>query len=106
MSNGLMQWKPVLKKTIYFNDLYLDSEGKGKWIVGDAETDIQFLISASQQEFFSKVFKKLNGKNSLEKIASDFNVDSRRVLSVVKVLYEKNMLADKSAQSDKKGLMR
>lgn len=102
MSNELMQWKPVLKKTIYFNDLYLDSEGKGKWIVGDTETDIQFLISASRQEFFSKVFKKLNGKNSLEKIASDFNVDSRRVLSVVKVLYEKNMLADKSAQSDKK----
>lgn len=102
LSSELMQWKPVLKKTIYFNDLYLDSEGKGKWIVGDTDTDVQFLISASQQEFFSEVFKMLDGKNSLEKIASVFNIDSRRVLSVVKVLYEKNMLADKSVPSDKK----
>lgn len=102
MSNELMKWKPVLKKTIYFNDLYLDVYGKGKWIIGDADTDIQFMISASQQEFFSKVFNMLDGKHSLEEIASIYNVDCRKVLSVVKILYEKAMLADKTPPNSKK----
>lgn len=102
MSNELMQWKPILKKTVYFNDLYLDRNGKGKWIVGDTDTDIHFLISASQKEFFSKIFNMLDGNNSLEKISSEFNVDSRKILSVVKVLYDKNMLADRTEPNDDK----
>lgn len=60
------------------------------------------MISASQQEFFSKVFNMLDGKHSLEEIASIYNVDCRKVLSVVKILYEKAMLADKTPPNSKK----
>ncbi len=97
MYDDLLLWKPKLKETIYFNDIFLDDQGKGKWIVGERDSDIHFLLTASQKDFFGEVCELFDGKHTIEEITFFLNVSIGKVLAVAKVLYEKSMLYDEAA---------
>ncbi len=94
MAEGLLLWKPKIKDTVYFNDIFLDAQGKGKWIIGETEKDTHFLLSASQKEFFCEVCELFDGVKTIEEIASSLNVSNNKILAVAKLLYENGMLLE------------
>lgn len=94
IKNQLLLWQPKIKSTVYSNDLLLDKEGKGPWVIGDSSVDTQFTIPAYQKFFFDNVCQHLNGKNTIEDIAKLLETETKKILSIVKVLYYKGMLTE------------
>lgn len=55
---------PKIKESIYFNDIFINKEGKGKIIVGIMEPDMHFMIPAEEQKKFESLIKLMDGTNS------------------------------------------
>ncbi|BCJ93195.1 hypothetical protein acsn021_07640 [Anaerocolumna cellulosilytica] len=89
------EWKPHLKESVYTNDIYLNKEGKGNWVVGEYECDTQFTLPAYQKEAFDNVCTLLDGKHTIVEIADSTGIHSKEILSILQVLKSKGMLREK-----------
>ena len=71
LTNEDLPERPCIKKSIYVNDLFLNTKNNGYYIYGELESDSQFLIPAKQKEAMDKLVDKLDGKHTISEISEE-----------------------------------
>jgi hypothetical protein len=89
------EWRPHLKESIYMNDIFLNKEGKGNWVVGEFESDTQFTLPSYQKEAFDNVCSLLDGNHTIAEIVNETGIHNKEIQSILQVLKSKGMLREK-----------
>lgn len=92
---------PKIKESIYFNDIFINKEGKGKIIVGIMEPDMHFMIPAEEQKKFESLIKLMDGTNSKTDIMEKSGISESQLDKIINKLQSKGYLESNSDEKNK-----
>lgn len=92
---------PKIKESIYFNDIFINKEGKGKIIVGIMEPDMHFMIPAEEQKKFESLIKLMDGTNSKTDIMEKSRISESQLDKIINKLQSKGYLESNSDEKNK-----